>query len=60
MSDSKLKSLRKITGTDDDKKVILLNIDERGMTSHNDAAWCSQRMKKATENDNPFGGMLGW
>ena len=57
MSDSKLKVLRKITGTDNDRKVHLLNIDERGMTSHNDAAWCSQRMKEATENDNPFGGI---
>ena len=49
MSDGKLKSLRKITGTDNDRKVLLFNIDERGMTSHNDAAWCSQRMKEATE-----------
>ena len=27
--------------------------DERGMTSHKDAAWCSQRFN----DDQPFGGM---
>ena len=27
------------------------------MTSQNDAAWCSQRFKEATLNDQPFGGI---
>ena len=27
------------------------------MTSHNDTAWCSQRFKEATLDDQPFGGI---
>ena len=27
------------------------------MSSHNDAAWCSQRFKEATLDDQPFGGI---
>ena len=44
-----------IITTKDDRRIYLLNKDERGMTSHNDAAWCSQRFKEA--NDQPFGGI---
>ena len=57
MNSTQRSTLCKYIGTKDDRKVYLLNKDERGMTSHNDAAWCSQRMKEATLDDEPFGGV---
>ena len=50
-------TLCKYTGTKDDRRVYLLNKDERGMTSNNDAACCSQHFKEATLDDQPFGGI---
>ena len=58
LSNDKLRELRSCTGPSSNRKLFLLNLDERGMTSHNVAAWCSQRFKESLcEFDLPFGGI---
>ena len=57
MTNNQLTDLRRYTGTQDDRKVMLLNKDERSQYRHADIAWSSQRMKDAVIDDRPYGGI---
>jgi hypothetical protein len=61
MSSKSIKKLRCLTGTHDESdplKLMCLNLDERSMYSNRLLAWCSQRLKEATNMHNKtFGGI---
>ena len=58
MKKEALNKLRAQTGMKDDRKLLVLNYDERGMFSKNLLAWSSQRLCEATNDfDQMFGGI---
>ena len=58
MNEQSLKKLRAKTGTKEDRKLLVLNYDERGMFSKDLLAWSNQRLCEATTDfDSYFGGV---